>query len=80
MWIAIKDLNLSQAVIKAQVHAGGRGKAGGVKFGQSQQEILERVEQMIGMKLITHQTGEEGITVEQVMISQPVDIAHVHKL
>jgi len=71
---ALKELNLSQAVVKVQVHAGGRGKAGGVKFGKNNKEILKYCEELIGMRLVTKQTGKEGILVEKILISEPVTI------
>ena len=49
---AIKELGLTEGVVKAQVHAGGRGKAGGVKFGKNPEEIVRFAEQMIGMKFL----------------------------
>jgi succinyl-CoA synthetase beta subunit len=60
--------------VKIQVHAGGRGEAGGVKFGQNPEEIVRLAEQMIGMKVINQQTGPQGIVGEKVMISAPVAI------
>lgn len=70
----LNTMGLKEAVLKVQVHAGGRGKAGGVRFGKSKEEILELAKQMIGMKLVTHQTGAEGVIAHQLMISDPVDI------
>ncbi len=70
----IKNLGLSQAVVKIQVHAGGRGKAGGVKFAKTPAEILSLADQMIGMKMVNNQTGPEGVVAHKVMISRPVDI------
>lgn len=57
------------AVIKAQVHAGGRGKAGGIKLAHSKEELFEETEKMLGMKLITKQTGAEGKPVEKVLVA-----------
>ncbi len=71
---ALDRLHLDQAVIKAQVHAGGRGKAGGVKIAKGRDEILDKAGQMLGMKLITKQTGPSGIIVRKVLICAPVDI------
>lgn len=71
----IERLHLTQAVIKIQVHAGGRGKAGGVKFAKSKEEILEQAKKLIGMKMVGPQTGPEGIIAHKVLISKPVDIA-----
>lgn len=61
-------------VIKAQVLAGGRGKAGGVKIANNLQEACEIIENMLGMVLITKQTGEKGIKVEEVLIERASDI------
>ncbi|MBA3957961.1 MAG: ADP-forming succinate--CoA ligase subunit beta [Parachlamydiaceae bacterium] len=73
---AIAELGLSSAVVKAQVHAGGRGKAGGVKIAQSPQEIRDYTKQLLGMRLTNQQTGEEGIRVNQVLISPLINIKH----
>ena len=71
---AAKKLPTSIAVVKAQIHAGGRGKGGGVKLAKSLDEVRQLAEQMIGMKLVTHQTGPEGKIVKKVLIEQGVDI------
>ena len=70
----IETLHLTKAVVKIQVHAGGRGKAGGVKFAQSKEEILEVANSLIGMKMVNEQTGLEGIVAHKVLISKPIDI------
>ncbi|NGX27500.1 MAG: Succinyl-CoA ligase [ADP-forming] subunit beta, partial [Chlamydiae bacterium] len=70
----IKALGLKEAVIKIQVHAGGRGKAGGVKFAKSPEEIVKVAKELIGMKLVNNQTGPQGVIAHRVMISLPVDI------
>jgi len=70
----INKLHLKEAVIKIQVHAGGRGKAGGVKFAKTPDEILQVAEKLIGMKMINNQTGLEGVIAHQVLIAPPVDI------
>lgn len=59
-------------VVKAQVHAGGRGKGGGVKLAKSLDEVREKASEIIGMQLITPQTTKEGKTVHQVMIAEDV--------
>ncbi len=59
-------------VIKAQIHAGGRGKGGGVKVAKSLDEVKELASQIIGMQLVTHQTGPEGKKVNKVLIAQNV--------
>ena len=61
-------------VIKAQIHAGGRGKGGGVKVAHSLDEVYEISKQIIGMKLVTHQTSKEGQIVQKVLVEQGVDI------
>ncbi len=62
-------------VVKAQVHAGGRGKGGGVRLVHSRQEALEAAGALLGSPLVTPQTGPEGVTVHQVLIEEGVDIA-----
>jgi succinyl-CoA synthetase beta subunit len=59
-------------VVKAQIHAGGRGKGGGVKLAKSLDEVKAITEKMIGMNLVTHQTGPEGKDVHKVLIAQDV--------
>lgn len=70
----IKRLKLKEAVIKIQVHAGGRGKAGGVKFAKTPEEIIKVAEQLLGMKMVNNQTGPEGVIAHKVLISKPLDI------
>lgn len=65
----MEKLGLEDAVLKIQVHAGGRGKAGGVKLCKGKKEILEQAKNLLGMKLVNRQTGKEGIMAHQVMIS-----------
>ena len=62
-------------VVKAQIHAGGRGKGGGVKLADTPNEVKQLAEQMLGMNLITHQTGPEGREVKRLLIEQGIDIA-----
>jgi succinyl-CoA synthetase beta subunit len=62
------------SVVKAQIHAGGRGKGGGVKLARSTAEAEDLAKQMLGMTLITHQTGPEGKKVGRVLIEEGVDI------
>ncbi len=71
---AAKKLPTKIAVVKAQIHAGGRGKGGGVKLAKSLDEVREIAEKMIGMTLVTHQTGPEGKVVKKVLVEQGVDI------
>lgn len=61
-------------VVKAQIHAGGRGKGGGVKLARSLDEVREHAEAILGMQLITHQTGPEGQTVRRLYIEEGADI------
>jgi succinyl-CoA synthetase beta subunit len=61
-------------VVKAQIHAGGRGKGGGVKIAKSIDEVEQFAKQMIGMTLVTHQTGPEGRKVGRVLIEEGLDI------
>lgn len=62
-------------VVKAQIHAGGRGKGGGVKLAKSLDEVEAIAKQMLGMTLITHQTGPEGKTVRKVLVEEGLEIA-----
>ena len=61
-------------VVKAQIHAGGRGKGGGVKLAQSTEEVKSLAGEIIGMNLITHQTGAEGRQVKKVLVEQGLNI------
>jgi succinyl-CoA synthetase beta subunit len=70
-----KDLGGKVWVVKAQIHAGGRGKGGGVKVAKSLDEVKTYAEKIIGMTLITPQTGPEGKLVEKVLIEEGCDIA-----
>jgi len=62
-------------VVKAQIHAGGRGKGGGVKLAQSSQEVANIAGDIIGMNLVTHQTGPQGKLVNKVLVEQGLNIA-----
>lgn len=62
-------------VVKAQIHAGGRGKGGGVKVARTIEEVKEYSDKMLGMTLITHQTGPEGKVVKRLLIEQGINIA-----
>jgi len=62
-------------VVKAQIHAGGRGKAGGIKIANSEREVREYADELLGSSLVTHQTGPEGKTVHRLYIEEGVDIA-----
>ncbi|MGD0590685.1 MAG: ADP-forming succinate--CoA ligase subunit beta [Bacteroidota bacterium] len=65
----------SMWVVKAQIHAGGRGKGGGVKLARSFEEVRERAGEILGMRLITHQTGPEGRIVRRILVEQGMNIA-----
>jgi succinyl-CoA synthetase beta subunit len=71
---AAKDLGTSVVVVKAQIHAGGRGKAGGVKVAKNLDEVRTYAEQILGKVLVTHQTGPEGKEVKRLLIEQGCDI------
>ena len=71
---AYKTLSSSVAVVKAQVHAGGRGKGGGVKIAKSADEARSIAEKMLGMNLVTAQTGKEGKLVRKVLIEEGAEI------
>ncbi len=62
-------------VVKAQIHAGGRGKGGGVKVAKSLEEVRTYADQILGMQLVTHQTGPEGKEVKRLYIEEGADIA-----
>jgi succinyl-CoA synthetase beta subunit len=70
-----KDLGGPVWVVKAQIHAGGRGKGGGVKVVKSIEDVKTTAKQMIGMHLVTHQTGAHGKEVKRVYIEDGCDIA-----
>jgi succinyl-CoA synthetase beta subunit len=72
---AAKELKSELVVVKAQIHAGGRGKGGGVKLARSADEAREIARQMLGMKLVTHQTGPEGREVRVLLIEEGLPIA-----
>jgi succinyl-CoA synthetase beta subunit len=69
------QFNASQFVVKAQIHAGGRGKGGGVKFCPTKEKAIDAAKQILGMQLITHQTTEEGQPVQKIMVAEALDIA-----
>ncbi|MGB6867351.1 MAG: ATP-grasp domain-containing protein, partial [Candidatus Aminicenantaceae bacterium] len=64
-----------RVVVKAQIHAGGRGKGGGVKLANTPEEAQERAQEIIGMNLVTHQTGPEGKIVKRILVEEALDIA-----
>ena len=71
----IKELKSRQFVLKAQIHAGGRGKGGGVKLVKNVDQLKEQAKIMLGMNLITHQTGPEGKEVKRLYIEEASDIS-----
>ena len=70
-----KDFNTKDVVVKAQIHAGGRGKGGGVKYSPNFDKALENAKNILGMNLVTHQTGEKGQLVRKVYVTEAFDIA-----
>lgn len=70
---AAKELG-GKAVVKAQIHAGGRGKAGGVKLAQSLEDVEQHASELLGKTLVTHQTGAHGKVVKRLLVEQLTDI------
>ena len=70
---AAADLG-GRSVVKAQIHAGGRGKAGGVKLAATPEEAEHKAREMLGKKLVTHQTGQEGREVRRLLVEETVNI------
>ncbi|MEM8884025.1 MAG: ADP-forming succinate--CoA ligase subunit beta [Planctomycetota bacterium] len=73
---AYQDLGGELAVVKAQIHAGGRGKAGGVQLARSRDEALDHAKKLLGTTLVTHQTGPDGRVVRKLLVEEGLDIAH----
>ncbi|HEU0189130.1 MAG TPA: ADP-forming succinate--CoA ligase subunit beta [Gallionella sp.] len=71
---AAKQLGGNVWVVKAQIHAGGRGKGGGVKVAKSPEQVREYANQILGMQLVTHQTGSEGQKVRRLLIEEGAQI------
>ena len=71
---AAKELGGELWVVKAQVHAGGRGKAGGVKLAHTVEEVREYADGMLGKQLVTHQSGPEGLPINVVYVEQGSEI------
>ncbi|WP_027414582.1 ADP-forming succinate--CoA ligase subunit beta [Aneurinibacillus terranovensis] len=71
---AAKTLNSNVYVVKAQIHAGGRGKAGGVKIAKNLDEVRTYAQELLGKVLVTHQTGPEGKEVKRLLIEEGCDI------
>ena len=68
------DFNTKDVIVKAQIHAGGRGKGGGVKYSPDFETALKHTKNILGMNLITHQTGPEGKQVNKVYVTEAFDI------
>src|SRR5690606_32537170 len=71
---AAKELGSAVTVVKAQIHAGGRGKAGGVKIAKSVEDVRKYADELLGKVLVTHQTGPEGKEVKRLLIEEGCDI------
>jgi succinyl-CoA synthetase beta subunit len=71
---AARELGGKRWVVKAQIHAGGRGKGGGVKLAKSLDEVRAKAKQILGMQLVTHQTGPKGQKVRRLLIEEGADI------
>src|SRR6185312_5706875 len=71
---AAKELGSKVCVVKAQIHAGGRGKAGGVKVAKNLEEVRMYAAEILGKTLVTHQTGPEGKEVKRLLIEEGCDI------
>ena len=71
---AARELGTEVCVVKAQIHAGGRGKAGGVKVAKGLDKVREYAEEILGKTLVTHQTGPEGKEVKRLLIEEGCDI------
>src|ERR1700729_1541405 len=72
--VAARELGGKVWVVKAQIHAGGRGKGGGVKVARSPEEVREQATQILGMTLVTHQTGAAGRLVRRLLVEEGADI------
>ena len=77
---AAKELTTDVKVVKAQIHAGGRGKAGGVKIAKNMDEVKQYAEEILGKTLVTHQTGPEGKGVKRLLIEEGCDIKNEYYL
>src|SRR5665647_2666978 len=72
---AAQQLGGAVWVVKAQIHAGGRGKGGGVKVARSLEEVRSAAQQILGMHLVTHQTGKDGQVVRRLLIEEGAQIS-----
>jgi len=70
-----RSLGTYPVVLKAQIHAGGRGKGGGVKLAKSEEEVRQYAKELIGMRLVTHQTGPEGKIVRKILVEEGLPIS-----
>ena len=77
---AAKELGSKVVVVKAQIHAGGRGKAGGVKIAKSLDEVKTYAQELLGKILVTHQTGPEGKKVGRLLIEEGSNFAKEYYL
>nr|WP_289037373.1 ADP-forming succinate--CoA ligase subunit beta [uncultured Allobacillus sp.] len=77
---AAKELTTDVKVVKAQIHAGGRGKAGGVKIAKNMDEVKQYADEILGKTLVTHQTGPEGKEVKRLLIEEGCDIKNEYYL
>lgn len=71
---AMNQLRWKEVVVKAQIHTGARGKAGGIKFANSKKEVLEAVHYLLGRRIFSEQTGKEGLPVHQVMLTEKTEV------
>src|SRR5882724_3061096 len=71
---AARELGGKVWVVKAQIHAGGRGKGGGVKVAKSLEEVHDHASKILGMTLVTHQTGPQGRVVRRLLVEEGADI------
>ncbi len=72
--LAVSSLNTPSWVVKAQVHAGGRGKAGGVKVVSNKQELTDVAERLLHSRLVTNQTGKQGLPIHELLLEETCDI------
>ena len=70
----IKVLKADKLVVKAQIHAGGRGKAGGIKIVSNNKDLIKESQKMFGKNLVTHQTGSEGKIVKTIYVEEKSEI------
>jgi len=77
---AIEKLNSDLYVVKAQIHSGGRGKAGGVKVATSKEQAIQEAQSMLGKRIVTRQNGPDGQIVNKVLISEGASIKREYYL